>query len=352
MMREVRNIEAEAADWLSLSRSGQMAPADLHALEAWLAADPAHAQAYRSMQETWRLFGELEDDPAVLEVREWALKSYNHAIRTRIAAAVAACAVLAGGWAAWWSMTPAPLPDDVVAAATEAPEQEFRTGVGQTTTATLFDGSQVTLDTNSVLTASEVAGIRLVELKKGRAFFKVAKDASRPFKVLAAGRTVTATGTAFSVRADRALYQVTLVEGSVTVEAPRGRFMPGRATDLRPGQSLKAEDENGWRVATVDVAADTSWRSGRLTFQDKPLDEAAAEMNRYSRRKVVVAPDIADTPILGVFPTGDVEAFARAAQATHIASITFSDDSRIELGAPAKNSAPADVHNASSLPSS
>ena len=354
-MREVHTpltIEAQAADWLALGRSGQMTGDDLRRLEAWLAADPAHGEAYRTMQETWRVFGEVEDDPAVLEVREWALRSYNHAARARIAAAVAAGAVLAGGWASWWAMTPAPLPQEVVAAATEAPEQEFRTGVGQTTTATLFDGSVVTLDTNSVLTASEVAGIRLVELKKGRAFFKVAKDKTRPFKVLAAGRTVTATGTAFSVRADRALYQVTLVEGSVTVESPRGRFLPGKAADLKPGYSLTAGETNGWEVARVDVAADTSCRAGRLTFQDKPLDEAAAEMNRYSKRKVVVAPEIADTPILGVFPAGDVEAFARAAQATRIASISFEDDTRIELAPPMKNSSAVDMHNIGSAPSS
>jgi transmembrane sensor len=345
-------IEAAAADWVALSRSGQMTPDDARALDAWIAADPAHGAALQSMQETWRTFGELEDDPAVLEVREWALRSYNHAARFRIAAGIAACAVLAGGWASWWVMTPAPLPEEVVAAATEAPEQAFRTGVGQTTTATLFDGSVVTLDTNSALTASEVGGIRLIELKKGRAFFKVAKDPSRPFKVLAAGKTVTATGTAFSVRADRALYQVTLVEGSVTVESPRGRFLPGKAADLKPGQTLKAEDEGGWRVAKVDAAADTSWRSGRLTFDDKPLEEAAAEMNRYSRKKVVVAPSIAATPILGVFPAGDVEAFAHAAEATRIASISYQDENRIELAPPVKNSRAADVHNVAGAPSS
>lgn len=348
----VATIEAQAADWLALSRSGQMTAEDAGALQAWLAADPEHGVALRGMQETWRTFGELEDDPAVLEVREWALRSYNHAARFRIAAAVAACAVLAGGWAGWWAMTPAPLPEEVVAAATEAPEQEFRTGVGQTTTATLFDGSVVTLDTNSALSASEVGGIRLVELKKGRAFFKVAKDPARPFKVLAAGKTVTATGTSFSVRADRALYQVTLVEGSVVVESPRGRILPGKSAALKPGWTLKAEDERGWRVAKVDVAADTSWRSGRLTFEDKPLEEAAAEMNRYSRKKVIVAPSIAATPILGVFPAGDVEAFARAAEATQIASISFEDDTRIELAPPAKNSAAADMHNIGGAPSS
>src|SRR5690606_19345382 len=143
------DIEAVAADWLSLSRSGRMTPAEAEALDAWLAAEPAHARAFRAMQETWRAFGALEDDPAVMEVREWALARYNHGARMRIAAAVAACAVLAGGWWGWWASTPAPLPEEVVAAATVAPEQAFSTAIGQTATATLFDGSTVTLDTNS-----------------------------------------------------------------------------------------------------------------------------------------------------------------------------------------------------------
>jgi transmembrane sensor len=305
------------------------------------------------MRDTWRLFGELEDDPAVMEVREWALARYNHAVRFRVAAAVAAVAVLAGGWAGWWAASPAPLPEEMVAAATVAPEQAFATGVGETSTITLFDGSTVTLDTNSELAASEVGGIRLVELKQGRAFFKVAKDPARPFKVLAAGRTVTATGTAFSVRADPAVYQVTLVEGSVTVETPRRRFIPGKAADLKPGFSLKAEEAGGgWEVARIDVAAETSWRAGRLTFDDKPLAEAAAEMNRYSKRKVVVDPAIAHTLILGVFPAGDVEAFARSAEATRIAAIVFSDDNRIELAPPGGNSSAASVPYGDGVPSS
>lgn len=349
----VENVEAQAADWLSLVRSGQMTRGEQVALEAWLDADPAHTEAYNRMHETWRVFGELEDDPAVMEVREWARRRHNHAFRFRIAAGIAAAAVLSGGWAGWWATSPAPLPEEVVAAATVAPEQAFATGVGESRTVTLFDGSTVTLDTNSALTASEVGGIRLVELKQGQAFFNVAKDAARPFKVMAAGRTVTATGTQFSVRVDPANYQVTLVEGSVTVETPRSRFIPGKAADLKPGFALKAEDAGrAWKVAKVDVAADTSWRSGRLTFDDRPLADAAAEMNRYSKRKVVVDPAVADTQIVGVFPAGDVEAFARAAEATHIAAITYSDENRIELTLPSKKSQPPDVPYGAGAPSS
>lgn len=347
-----QTLEAQAADWLALARSGRITPAQTRELEAWLADDVEHRLAYQSMQDTWRLFGELEDDPSVMEVREWAKKSYNRPVQYRFAAAIAAAAVLGGGWWSWWAASPAPLSPDIVAAAAENPAQAISTGVGQTTTATLFDGSLVTLDTDSSLVAREVGGIRLIELKKGRAFFKVAHDTSRPFKVLAAGRTVTATGTAFSVRADPGAYQVTLVEGAVTVESPRGRFVPGQEKKLTSGWCLKADTAGRLEVAKINVSADTSWRSGRLTFQDKPLGEAAAEMNRYSKRKLVVDPAVAGTPILGVFPSGDVEAFARAAEATRIASVAYEDDARIQLAPIMKNSGEGNVHNLDAAPSS
>jgi len=165
-------------------------------------------------------------------------------------------------------------------------------------------------------------------------------------------RTVTATGTQFSVRAEPGAYQVTLVEGSVTVESPRGRFLPGQEKKLTPGLSLRADTGGRLDVEKINVTADTSWRTGRLTFQDEPLGQAAVEMNRYSKRKLVVDPAVATTPILGVFPNGDVEAFARAAEATKIASVTFEDETRIELASPNKNSGEANVHNFQVAPSS
>ena len=125
-----------------------------------------------------------------------------------------------------------------------------------------------------------------------------------------------------------------------------------RTTEMLAGDQFVATTDTQWSVARTDPTRETAWLVGRLKFEGEPLGDVVDEFNRYSQRKVVVAPEIAATPILGVFPSGDVEAFARAAQATRIASITYSDDSRIELGPPTNNSAPADVHNASGLPSS
>src|SRR5262249_35132874 len=152
-----------------------------------------------------------------------------------------------------------------------AQEQELRTGVGQTTTVTLPDGSVVTLDTDTVLSARETGRQRLVELKKGQAFFRVAKDHARPFIVSAAGKTVTATGTAFEVRLDPHRFQVTLVEGKVAVEAPRGQFWRGQSADMLAGWRLTAEDDRRWKLSQVDVGKETSWMSGRLTFFNDPL---------------------------------------------------------------------------------
>src|SRR5690606_34195438 len=80
--------------------------------------------------------------------------------------------------------------------------QAFRTELGQRSTVTLPDGSVVTLNTDTVVRTRADGERRLVYLDKGQAFFEVAKDPRRPFVVTAAGRTVTALGTAFDVRVD------------------------------------------------------------------------------------------------------------------------------------------------------
>src|SRR5690606_7675607 len=123
----------------------------------------------------------------------------------------------------------------------------FRTGPEQTTTITLPDGSKVTLDEGTVLRADETRRERRLELVEGRAFFRVAKDASRPFVVRARGKTITALGTAFDVSLEAEQVEVTLVEGRVKVEAPVAVPLSAAApraalavqsTELTPGARL------------------------------------------------------------------------------------------------------------------
>src|SRR5690606_13157038 len=136
-----------------------------------------------------------------------------------------------------------------------------------------------------------------VYLDRGQAFFKVARDRRHPFVVAAAGRTVTALGTAFDLRVDDGGLKVVLVEGKVRVEAARpaaGAASPApaaapMATDMSAGSRLVARDDTEWRLTPTDVGRQTSWLKGQLVFDGAPLGEVVEEMNRYSTRKIAIA---------------------------------------------------------------
>ena len=129
-----------------------------------------------------------------------------------------------------------------------------------------------------------------------------------------AGNTrVRAVGTRFSVRRDPADVQVVLVQGVVTVSSRAANSDQPRAWTLKAGQQLIAGGAVSGPSA-VDVALATGWLQNRLVFRDLPLNDAIAEVNRYTVDKVVLeAPDASGTPLSGVFNAGDPVGFAAAA---------------------------------------
>jgi len=194
----------------------------------------------------------------------------------------------------------------------------YVTGIGETRTVTLDDGSRVTLNTASVLDVAFSAAERDVRLAEGQAMFQVAKDAARPFVVAAGDRRITAVGTAFDVRVDRDRVAVVLVEGHVVVDPlkPKGLagFIPrlGRY-DLNAGEQLVAASNEAVAVRTTDAERVTSWQQGQLIFRHDTIASAVAEMNRYSTVQLVVTdPQIANLRISGVFKTSTPDNFIAA----------------------------------------
>jgi len=226
--------------------------------------------------------------------------------------------------------------------------QAFRTDVGQRSTVTLPDGSTVTLNTDTVVRTRADGEQRLVYLEKGQAYFKVAKDRRHPFVVTAAGRTITALGTAFDVRVDRGALKVVLVEGKVRVEAlsagpaatvrtPQGPVaalapQPGQATEMVAGSQLVAPDDADWRLTRTDVVRETSWTRGQIIFDDEPLGAVVEELNRYSDKKMVVAGDgLAATPISGTFKPGDLHGFAQALEGYRLARVEDETEREVRI---------------------
>lgn len=318
-----------ATDWLMRRERGPLSDAEARAFEAWLET-PQNRQAYEEVEWLWAAAGAAEGQPRVEAQRRRVLRSveWSRPTRRAMAAAFAAAVIGAGGLGTYWLSGPKPLAT-----------QSFRTAVGQQATVSLPDGSVVTLNTDTVVRTRADADTRLVYLDKGQAFFKVAKDRRHPFVVHAAGRTVTALGTAFDVRVDGGALKVVLVEGKVRVESakvaaltPAGPSKPAKgvaaaapseqATEMSAGSQLVAPDDADWRLTRTDTARETSWLHRQIVFDDEALGDIVAEMNRYSARKMVIDdPALAGRRLSGIYAVGDLAAFSEALKGYGVAEL-------------------------------
>jgi transmembrane sensor len=335
-----------AAAWFARQRAGDMTPAETAELDAWLDADPEHRAALDALARAWDRAELARHDPEILAWRERALRRQSWFQRFGGRAVAAALMVAVLGGAGTWAVTSTGL----LTGYWRFSAQEFHTDHGQRATFTLPDGSKVTLNTDSQLRTRAADGKRHVYLDRGQAFFKVAHDASHPFVVHAAGRTITAIGTAFDVRVEGKKLEVTLVEGKVRVEAPPVTPLPApaqpkgrresvevppvvQATEMLAGSQLVALDTRGWTVKSADTARETSWLAGRLMFENQTLATVADEFSRYSDQKIVFDdPALADERITGTFRSGDVGTFVRALEKYRVARVESETDDAIRLG--------------------
>ncbi len=311
------NLAEDAAEWDRRLRSAQCAEDDRKAFEAWCEADPARAAAFDDLQSGIRGLKEAYAvNPRLRAMRDQAQALRPAGRPWRIAAGVSAVAVAGAAAGAWLIFRPAP----VAPVPAEAPRDAisvFQTAVGERTTVVLSDGSKVTLNTRSKMVVDYTPDRRDVALTAGQALFEVAKNANRPFVVTAGSRRVTAVGTTFDIRVDPRRVDVTLIEGRVRVDPVR----PGLLAVIRPdvrqlkaGEQLTATDAGaGVAVAPANIPAVTSWRQGAVVFNDTPLPDAVAEINRYAAEPIVVGdPALAQYRVNGRFRTSEPATFVNA----------------------------------------
>lgn len=260
-------------------------------------ADHAEAAAF------WNWLGDLEPPRA-------AAQPIRAAWPRRIAASLAAVALLGGGAAALW------LTDD------SPPEvaQAFATGHAERRRIVLSDASVVTLAADSRIEVAFVPGERRLRLTAGEALFKVAHNTARPFIVQTRHGEVRAVGTAFDVSVSGPEAEVTVVEGIIRIAVAEG----GKADAAEPIEKLARKGErlsfgvsNGSgsstsfirQVADVDAETAVAWTRGQLVFRGEPLRAVIAKVNRYARQRIVLTdPAAGSTPVYGVVNQGDTDA--------------------------------------------
>lgn len=312
-------IATEAADWYARLRAADVSELEMLRFRAWLASDPVRRREFEAIDLFWEELVAIEDSPEVVSVRTRLVARHRgtwaRSRRVTWAAAATLVLLLAGAWLGWYRSIAG----------------RYLTQVGQMRAVHLPDGSVATLNAATEIRLRYSQGRRGVELIRGEANFKVAKDPSRPFVVTAGAGQVEALGTMFDVYKSTGKITVTLIEGTVAVtpnsgvvstnghssikkaiESGTSKIIDDSVIVLTAGEQLSyaAKPTDSLAHASTDIPEIIHWRSRKLEFSNTPILQAIAEANRYSAEQIVLdAPQLENARISGIFAVGRNDLF-------------------------------------------
>ncbi|EEI89856.1 sigma factor regulatory protein, FecR/PupR family [Sphingobacterium spiritivorum ATCC 33300] len=147
----------------------------------------------------------------------------------------------------------------------------------------LSDGTHVWLNSSSTLTYPATFGSdqRIVKLS-GEAYFDVAKDAHRPFRIELNGSVIEVLGTSFNVNAYTEEISTSLVEGKVKIITGQ------KETFLSPGNEALIKGSHV-AVAPADIQKNTAWQRGEFYFDSDNLEEIINQVARWYDVEIVNA---------------------------------------------------------------
>lgn len=179
------------------------------------------------------------------------------------------------------------------------------TGTGEVRRIALADGSIVTLGPDSAFKHVFSPEHRHIELLQGMAFFEVAPDAARPFRVLAAGLRATALGTAFDVSHDADCLSVSVEHGLVAVDVPSN--LDPSTPELAEGEWLTYRTGTGAiSTGTRDRKQVASWREGLIVVERETVAAVVARISRWTKGEVMITSSVlAGRLVSGVYDLGE-----------------------------------------------
>lgn len=158
---------------------------------------------------------------------------------------------------------------------------EVSTPKGHISRCTLADGTEVWLNAGSTLKYPSTMNGDLREVNlDGEAYFKVTKNAHKPFIVNTKLAKVKVLGTVFNLRAysSESKVETTLEEGRVEFKATNSQANP---IELKPGEQVVFNhDSQNLSINQVDTYPLTAWKDGKYVFKDAELKDIITELER------------------------------------------------------------------------
>ena len=329
----------EASEWIARMDKG-LSEAEERELQRWIGADEANRKVLFEMTRLW-------DDMSVMSrladlIPEPATRSRVVPASIFAVAASVLVAVIAGGWLYLSQGIDAETSTTLTAS---LPESVYETQVGEQSTVVLHDCTQVVLNTNSRIEVIYTDTYRLLRLERGEIHVEVAHDTDRPLSVAAGDRIMQAVGTAFSVQItpDQKI-ELVVTEGMVrigvhanphtakVVVAPP--VLQASSVALVAGEEvlLGSPDEDVVPVSPEEIEVKLSWREGNLIFGGETLEDAVAEVGRYTTIEfVILDEDLKKETIGGLYKAGDIDGLLASLRGQFNIVHEWTDDGTILL---------------------
>lgn len=184
---------------------------------------------------------------------------------------------------------------------------DHRTATGERRTVELADGTQIMLNTASVIDVHFDDAVRLITLIRGEIRVTTAPDSApgtgRPFIVATDQGRLRALGTRFTVHQRENDSHVSLFEGKVEI---RPTDAPDHARVLQAGEQLSFTRDAIEIPQTIDTHA-ASWTTGMLVVEEMPLTDFVAELARYRPGYLSCDPALSYLKVSGIYPIEDTE---------------------------------------------
>lgn len=256
--------------------SGEASATDIFALSEWLAQDEKNKNDFQRIKSYWE--AEVVSSPSFvpvlsLEKLQQKIKRENQRQKGKrlvsIWGSCAAVLLLSFLSVSFFFLQEKEPP---------ASEQYIYLAGGHKTDFTLPDGSRIALNKNSRLTYTGKFGQteRSVCLE-GEAYFEVAKDSLRPFKVKMNGGVIRVLGTHFNVKAEKGSDQIvaTLIEGSIRFQGAKQTII------LAPNQQLSfSRSSTKVNLRVVNPELFIAWKDELLKYISIPFVQLAAELEK------------------------------------------------------------------------
>lgn len=282
-----------AANWYARLNAAPEDTAVHKAWRHWHAEDEAHRQAWNYVERIRQRFEPLQNDAetTLLTLRGARV---NRPTRRQILLGLGALsATTLLGLAGWRS--------SVVPQTLAAWRADYRSGVGEVREVVLTDGSQVWLNSVSILDVDFSPQQRVLQLRSGEILVDTGDD-PRPFLVTTRHGRMRALGTRFSVTQQHDHTRLAVFEGAVEVCRGAGNTCPV----VQAGQQLGFDKDQTGALTPANQSRQ-AWTRGLLVADDLSLEAFVVELARYRHGHLGVDPTIADIRVMGTYPLDDIE---------------------------------------------